>query len=323
MTRYILRRLLQSIPTLFGITIISFLLISAVPGGAAAALVGNNPRLTPTQRDAEVHRLGLDQPVFVQYANWLFHFVQGDFGQSFEGGRPVIDELKERVGATLELGAISLVLGLLIGVPIGIWAAVKQGGMFDNVTRIFAVIINAIPRFWLGLMVILIFGAELHLLPMGSRTADVLVPLTGWADILDRIKHLILPVSILALGDVAAYSRYLRASTLEVSRQDYIRMAQAKGLRPRAVWFTHAARNALIPLATFLGPSITGLLGGAIITETIFSWPGIGQWSFEAVQNYNIPIVMLTVVLGGIATVLGYLLSDVLYVIIDPRIRYS
>jgi len=306
-----------------GITLISFLLISAVPGGAASALVGNNPRLSPAQKQAEIHRMGLDQNVFVQYANWLTHFVVGDFGKSFTGGRPVIAELKERVGATLELGVISLFLGLLIGVPHGIWAAVKQGGVFGNVTRVFAVIINAIPRFWLGLMAILIFGALLHLLPMGSRTSDLLVPLTGWPDFVDRARHLILPVTILALGDVAAYSRYLRASTLEVSRQDYIRMAQAKGLRSRSVWFTHAARNALIPLATFLGPSITGLLGGAIITETIFSWPGIGQWSFEAVQNYNIPIVMLTVVLGGIATVLGFLLSDVLYVLVDPRIRYS
>ena len=323
MTRYILRRLLQAIPTLLGITIISFLLISAVPGGAAAALVGGNPRLNAKQKETEVRRLGLDQPVYVQYVNWLTHFVQGDFGKSFIGGRPVIDELKERIGATLELGGTALIIALLLGVPIGIWSAVQQGGLFDNLGRIFAVIVNAIPRFWLGLMAILIFGAVLHVLPMGSRTADTLEPLTGIDGLIDRIRHLILPVSILALGEIAIFSRYLRASTLEVSRQDYIRMAQAKGLRPRAVWFTHAARNALIPLATFLGPSITGLLGGAIITETIFSWPGLGQWSFQAVQSYNIPIVMLTVVLGGVATVLGYLLSDVLYVIIDPRIRYS
>src|SRR5215475_7593718 len=143
MTRYIIRRLLQAIPTLFGITIISFLLISAVPGGAAAAFVGGNQRLSPSQKTAEIHRLGLDQPVYIQYFSWLSHFLQGDFGASFTGGRPVVDELDERLGATLELGGLALIVSLIIGVPIGIWAAVRQGGLFDNVTRVLAVLISA------------------------------------------------------------------------------------------------------------------------------------------------------------------------------------
>ncbi|HVO44549.1 MAG TPA: ABC transporter permease, partial [Aggregatilineales bacterium] len=168
MTRYVIRRVIQAIPTLLGITFLSFMLISAVPGGAAAAIVGNNPRLNPEQKEAEIHRLGLDQPVIIQYVNWLTHALRGDFGQSFAGHRPVIDELKERVLATLELGGISLIVGLLLGVPIGIWSAVRQGSVFDNASRVLAVIVNAIPRFWLGLVVILIFGSWLHLLPMGG-----------------------------------------------------------------------------------------------------------------------------------------------------------
>jgi peptide/nickel transport system permease protein len=323
MTRYIIRRVLQAIPTLLGITFISFMLISAVPGGAAAAIIGNNPKLTQEQKLSEIHRLGLDQPVMVQYVNWLVHALQLDFGQSFEGHRPVVDELKERIAATLELGITSLLIGLLIGVPVGIWAAVRQGSVFDNVSRVLAVVVSAIPIFWLGLVMILIFGSWLHLLPMGGRTSATLTTLTGVDGLIDRLRHIILPAIILSLGFVAGYSRYMRASTLEVSRQDYIRTAQSKGLTSRVVWFTHAARNALIPLCTFLGPAITGLLGGALITEQIFSWPGIGQWTIQAVNSLDIPVVMITVLIGAVGTVTGYLLSDILYAVVDPRIRYS
>jgi peptide/nickel transport system permease protein len=265
-------------------------------------------------------QLGVDQPWPVQYVKWLGRIAQGDLGRSFTSNRKVLDLIIERSAATVELGGLALLFGVLIGVPIGIWAGVRRGSWFDNITRVAAVVVTSIPIFWLGLMLILIFGAKLNILPMGGRFPT---NLSGDYTLLDRIKHLTLPVFVLAMGNVAVLSRYMRASTLEVSRQDYIRTAQAKGLETRTVWFVHATRNAMIPLATFLGPALVGLLNGAVITETIFSWPGLGRLSVEAVTQRDFPIVMATVLIGAVSTVLGYLLSDIMYAVIDPRIRYN
>jgi peptide/nickel transport system permease protein len=319
MTRYIIRRLIQAIPTLLGITILSYALMAAVPGGPVAALAFG-PKTTPAQRAQLAKQLGVDQPWPVQYVKWLGRTLQGDLGRSFIGNRKVVDLIAERAPATVELGGLALLFGVLIGVPVGIWAAVKQGSFFDNVTRVLAVIVSAIPIFWLGLILILVFGAWLKILPMGGRFPT---NLSGDYTLLDRIKHLTLPVFILAMGNVAVLSRYMRASTLEVSRQDYIRTAQSKGLPDRVVWFVHATRNAMIPLATFLGPALVGLLNGAVITETIFSWPGLGRLTIESLNSLDYPVVMATVLIGAVSTIVGYLLSDVMYAFIDPRIRYS
>jgi peptide/nickel transport system permease protein len=319
MTRFIIRRLIQAIPTLLGITILSYALMAAAPGGPVAAL-SFGPRTTPAQRAQLAKQLGVDEPWHIQYIKWLGRVLQGDLGRSFVGNRKVLDLVMERAPATLELGGLALLFGVLVGVPIGIWAAVKQGSWFDNVTRVLAVFVSAIPIFWLGLILILVFGAWLRVLPMGGRFPT---NLSGAYTVLDRIKHLTLPVFILAMGNVAVLSRYMRASTLEVSRQDYIRTAQSKGLPDRAVWFVHATRNAMIPLATFLGPALVGLLNGAVITETIFSWPGIGRLTIDALNQLDYPVVMATVLIGAVSTILGYLLSDIMYAFIDPRIRYS
>ncbi len=319
MTRYIIRRLIQAIPTLLGITILSYALMAAAPGGPVAALTFG-PKTTASQRAALSKQLGVDDPWPVQYIKWLGRVLQGDLGRSFVGNRKVLDLIGERAPATLELGGLALLFGVLIGVPIGIWAAVKQGSFFDNLTRVLAVIVSAIPIFWLGLIMILVFGAWLKILPMGGRFPT---NLSGSYTLLDRIKHLTMPVFILAMGNVAVLSRYMRASTLEVSRQDYIRTAQSKGLPDRTVWFIHATRNALIPLATFLGPALVGLLNGAVITETIFSWPGLGRLTFDALNQLDYPVVMATVLIGAVSTIVGYLLSDIMYAFIDPRIRYS
>jgi peptide/nickel transport system permease protein len=358
MIKYTLRRLIQAIPTFFGITILSYLLMTAAPGGPVAALTFA-PNVTPAQRERVAAQLGVNDPLPVQYLRWLlgddwmrrdtdgdgiadqalllpldadgdgeaepagqrYGILRGDFGRSYFYKRPVSTMIGERVMATLELGAASLLFGLAIGVPIGILAAVRKAGWFDNVTRVMAVVFNAIPIFWLGLILILIFGSWLHLLPMGSRCSALAIG--GCPPIWGRIEYLILPTFVLATGAIAVYSRYMRASMLDVMSQDYMRTAQAKGLSGRTVWFRHGARNALIPLATFLGPAITGLLSGAAITETIFSWPGLGRFGVEAVRAQDYNVVMAVVIIGATATILGYILSDILYAIIDPRIRFD
>lgn len=358
MIKYILRRLIQAIPTFFGITILSYMLMSAAPGGPAAALTFD-PKLTPQQRERVAARLGVNDPWPIQYFRWLVGddwvlydrnedgiaeepgerrgILRGDFGRSFYQRRAVSDIILERIPATLELGFSALVVGLMVGIPVGIIAAVRRGGWFDTVTRVMAVIFNAIPIFWLGLILILLFGVLLPnwlhtanptlfpsddpILPMGSRCPTTLVG--GCPPIHQRLEFLILPTFVLATGTIAGYSRYMRASMLDVIGQDYIRTAKAKGLSSRNVWFRHGARNALIPLATFLGPAITGLLSGAAITETIFSWPGLGRMAVGAVLQLDYPIVMAVVIVSAIATILGFILSDIMYALIDPRIRFN
>jgi peptide/nickel transport system permease protein len=219
----------------------------------------------------------------------------------------------------LELGISSLVIGATIGVLVGILAAVNHKRLFDHISRIAAVIFDAIPIFWLALILLLFFGSRLGILPLGNRCKPALDD--SCPPIYERLQYLILPTFVLATGLIGAYSRYARASMLDIVSQNFIRTARAKGLSNRAVWFRHGARNALIPIATFLGPAITAVLGGAVITESIFSWPGVGRSIVAAVTQRDFPVVMVVVIYSAIATIVGFLISDVLYVIIDPRIR--
>lgn len=375
MIKYIIRRLVQALPTLLGISILSYLLMLAAPGGPVAALTFA-PNITKDEREALSERLGVDDPAHIQYLRWLIgddwmrwdgdgdgvsdHAVliplygnardqrfrlirdengdnvqeplppgnrkgilRGDFGRSFyQGRRDVLSLVFERVGATLELGIASLLLGLAVGLPIGIFAAVRRGGLFDNITRVTAVIFNALPVFWLGLILIIIFGGNgLSLLPMGNQCAATLSG--DCPPLYQRIEYLILPTFTIATGGIAGFSRFMRASMLDVISQDYMRTARAKGLSSRIVWFKHGARNALIPIATFLGPAITGVLAGAAITETIFAWPGLGRLAVSSVTQQDYPVVMAITMFAAIATILGYILSDIMYALIDPRIRFN
>jgi peptide/nickel transport system permease protein len=358
MTKFILRRFVQAIPTFFGITILSYLLMVGAPGGPVAALTFN-PHMTPQDREAYAARLGVNDPLPIQYLRWLLGddwmrwdtngdgkadhsfilpldadgngvaeepgqrkgILRGDFGVSFFQTRPVLQIIVERIPATFELGITALIVSVAIGVPVGILAAINRGKTFDNASRVMAVLFNAIPSFWLGLILILIFGSRLGLLPMGSQCAATLKG--GCPPIYQRLNYLLLPALVLAAAPIASYSRFMRASMLEAINKDYIRTAQAKGLTARQVWFHHGARNALIPLATFLGLAITGVLSGAAVVETIFSWPGLGRLAVAAVVQQDYPIVMATVILTAIATLLGLILTDVLYGYIDPRIRFS
>lgn len=351
MTRHIIRRIVQSIPTIFGITLLSYLIMSAAPGGPAALLFFNpNPQdENNLARKQFEERYGLNDPWIIQYVTWLtgndwqwwknkydeegnliprylsYGIVRGDFGTSFRQQRPAIQMIGDRVWATLELGIATLMVSLLVGIPIGIMAAIWRGGAFDNVSRILAVVGNAIPNFWLGLLLLLFFGVYLDLdwarggrcdLRANSRGGCGSVPLY------QRMEYLILPTFVLAYGGIANFSRFMRTSMLDTINSDFIRTARAKGLRNRTVWWQHAARNSLIPIATFLGPSIVGVIGGAALTETIFTWPGLGRLLVESVSARDYPVVMASVVIASLLTVVGFIISDVLYAIFDPRIRF-
>lgn len=354
MSRYIIRRLLQAIPTLIGVSLISFFLAKAAPGDPVLNLTFD-PRITEATRETLRKQLGLDQPLVVQYVRWAIGLVlragnaaeeltldntpctylsfinltvcdsgggiiRGDLGTSIATKQPVWQRIIERLPATLELTTTSLIVGLLLGIPLGVLSGVRQGSFFDNSVRFLAVIGNAVPVFWMGLMLIFVFGVYLNWLPTGGRQT---VSLNSEFDLFDRLRHLLLPVFVLAIGDIAVLSRFLRAETLEVLHTDYIRTAKAKGLAPGRVWFVHATRNALIPLVTILGPAIAGLIGGALVTETIFSWPGMGRLTFEAAIQRDYPLVLGAVMIASALVILGNLLSDILYGVVDPRVRLS
>lgn len=361
MTRHIIRRLIQAIPTLFGVTLLSFLIMSAAPGGPLTFLAFSDPQnMPPEEMERQAALYGLDAPWFVQYARWLLGtdivpvpgaeeiaaeqdtesarrasevrgcsiqvterkgILRGDFGCSYRLRRPVLDVIGDRLPASLELGVATLLVTLIVGVPIGLLAAINRGGWFDNFTRVFAVVGNAVPNFWMGLILLLVFAFSLEIFPNGGRC-----PRTregcGAIPVYERLEYMVLPVFVLSLGGVAGYSRYMRTSMLETINSDYVRTARAKGLTSRMVWMRHAARNALIPLATFLGPAIVGVIGGAVITETIFSWPGLGQLFIGAVGDRDYPVIMASVVISALLTIVAYIISDVLYALFDPRIRY-
>ena len=328
MTTYIVRRLLQAIPTIIGVTLISFIIMQAAPGDPVQLLTFN-PSATAEDRARLAHELCLDRSLPEQYLIWLFGdlrgectmrgLIRGDFGTSFYDRRPALEMIAERLPATLELTATALVIGVVIGLTVGVLSAVKRGSLFDNLARFFSVVFDAIPSFWLGLILIMYFAVQLHWLPVGGRLPLNVENVT----LADRLRHLAMPALVLAVTWIALMSRYMRAETLEVIRQDYIRTAKAKGVSQTGVYFYHAARNALIPIATILGPAITGLVAGAVVIERIFSWPGLGRLTIDAVSARDYPIVMASVIIGSTLVIFGNLLSDILLVLVDPRIRFN
>ena len=328
MTAYLIRRFLQAIPTILGVTLISFLLMQAAPGDPVQILTFS-PGAKPEDRERLAVSLCLDRSIAEQYVIWLIGdlrgvcdskgMLRGDFGDSFFEKRPVLDMYFERIPATLSLTFYALLLGGIFGLIVGVLSAILRGSLFDNVARFFSVVFDAIPAFWFGLLLIMYFSVNLGWLPVGGQ-----YPITTQdPSIVDRIRHLILPTIVLGVTWVALMSRFMRAETLEVLRQDYVRTARAKGLPRRKVYFKHAARNALIPIVTILGPAITNLVGGAVVVERIFSWPGIGRMTLDAVSQRDYPVVMASVIITAILVILGNLISDVLLVIVDPRIRLN
>jgi peptide/nickel transport system permease protein len=323
MATYLLRRLLQSILTLLVISMILFGLISSVPGGIMSAYQ-ENPDFTAEDLARLEAKYGLNDPVPVRYLKWLGNTLQGDFGNSFISKRPALEEIGDRLPNTMLLMGVMLIVTLLIAIPLGIISAIKQYTWFDHITTTLAFAGQSLPVFWFGLLLIIIFSVTLKgadgkpLLP-GSGMYTLGAPFS----LIDRIEHLILPVTMLAFVSAAGYMRYLRSSMLDVINEDYVRTARAKGARERIVIFKHAMRNALIPLVTLIGLDLPSLFGGALFTETIFAWPGIGRLYFTAALKTDYPVVMAVLIIYSALIILSSLLVDVIYAILDPRIRLS
>lgn len=334
MTSYIARRLLAILPVLLGISIIVFLIMHLIPGDPVLVMLGE--KASPERAEELRRALGLYDPLHVQYGRFLLRALQGDLGRSIRTQEMVTREIAVRFPATLELTICALLLAVLAGVLLGVIAAVRQYSIWDNLSMVVAVAGVSMPVFWLGLMLIFLFGVALEWLPISGRlSVDVhLTRITGLhlldalltrngAAFWDALRHLVLPSVALGAIQMALIARMTRSSMLEVIRQDYIRTARSKGLAERVVIYKHALKNALIPVVTVVGLTVGRLLGGAVLTETIFSWPGLGKFAVDAIYARDYPQVQGVVLLIATGFVLVNLLVDVIYVFLDPRIRYQ
>ncbi|GAB3937130.1 oligopeptide ABC transporter permease AppB [Kribbella albertanoniae] len=316
MGSYLIRRLLIGIPVLIGVTLINFLIINLAPGSPADLY------LTPTSTSADVVRveaeLGLDQPIFVQYFHWLVRLFHGDLGVSFQNRAPVTELLAERLGPTLLLMGTSLVVAYLIAVPIGILAARKKNSPTDYTVVGAAFLGISVPHFFLGLVLIYVFALELGWLPTGN-----MITLGRGGGFADRVNHLILPVAVLATATAANMTRYVRSSMIDAFGQDYIRTAKAKGLGLSTITNKHALRNALIPVVTVIGIDLSALIGGAIVTEQIFQWPGIGLLTIQSIGARDYSVLMGINLIAAVAVFGANLLTDIAYAVVDPRVAYA
>jgi len=317
-TIYFIKRVLQAIPLLFIISIISFILMVAAPGDPADAY--RNPELGASQDlSGVIKHLGLDQPYHIQYLKWLKALVlEGNLGYSFQDGRPVLEKIVERIPATLTLMGTAILLAFIIGIPMGIYAAVKKNSLFDYFALIYSNLGYSVPSFWIALMALLVFSLKLDIFPMGGMRENY-----DSFDLMDRLHHLALPALVYAFGVTATKTRFMRSSLLEVIQQDYVRTARAKGLSEKKVILKHALRNALLPIITLLGFQLPALFGGALFIEQVFAWPGMGRLAIEAIYVRDYQVIMGTTMIGAIMVVLGNLIADILYAVVDPRIQYS
>ena len=320
MARFVLHRLLQMVLLLLGVTVLTFAIVTLVPGSPVAHLA-LNPRLRPETLERIEQHLGLDKPWPVRYATWLGDVLRGDLGFSLANGTPVADRILTVLPNTLLLTGTALAFALLCAVPLGIAAAARRNTWFDRVVTVGSVATFALPIFWLGLLLILIFAVKfrewgLPALPVG-KTHD----LRGDANLLDRLKHLVLPAATLGLVQLAGWTRYVRSATLEALHQEYVVAARAKGLSERDVLLRHAFRSALLPLVTLVGLAIPELFAGAVVTETLFAWNGLGRLTVQAAQGNDHTLVMGTVLMLAALTMLANLAADVAYALLDPRTR--
>jgi len=315
MQQYILRRLLILIPLLLAVSILTFIMVHLVPGDPIVTRFGLEMRnMEPERLEAIREELGLNDPLPMQYLRYLSNLLRGDLGRSLTTRAPVSKEILSRLPATIQLTVASMLVVLLIAVPLGIVSAVKRGSLVDNLCMGGALLGVSMPSFWFGIMLMLLFALKLNLLPSGGRGDGTLV---------GTLKALIMPALTLGTGMMGLVARLTRSSMLEVLGYDYMRTATAKGLASRVVLIRHGLRNALIPVVTVVGVQFASLLGGAVITETIFSWPGIGRLAVNAISRRNYPVIMGTVLVFSVTFVLANLLVDILYTLIDPRIRYD
>jgi peptide/nickel transport system permease protein len=314
---YVGKRLLQAVPLLIGVSIIGFALMHLAPGGPLAVYT-----LNPTITSQDIERikiiLGLDQPVHIQYLKWAIGMFTGNWGFTFFGGRPVLLVIVERLPATLLLMGTALSLAVLLGVSVGIIGAVRRYSIFDYLATTGALVALSFPTFWFGLMAIFIFAVHLGWLPSGG-----MYELGAESNVIDLLRHLVLPALVLALVITATYSRYARSAFLEVLHQDFMRTARAKGLRPHERLLRHAFPNALKPLIALLGTDLPALFSGALVTESIFGWPGMGRLFVDALTMKEYPILMGLIMFTAFFVIIGNLVADVLIALLDPRVRLS
>ena len=320
MTKYVIQRILVSIPIFFAITFLVYGLYALAPGDPLVNIVGEDNLMRMTQEQIERMRTqyGLDQPIHIRYYHWIRKALQGDLGYPLMGKGTVVDNLKERIPPTLLLMGTSLLFAIAFGIPMGIIMALKQYSFVDHVLTIFAFANLSVPSFFVGLGFIYIFALKLDLLPVyGMQTIGEPFSLA------DRLLHLIMPTVILGVFHAGVWARYTRSSVLEVMLSDYVTVARAKGLRERVVVGRHILRNALLPVVTMVGLSLPQVLGGAIIVETIFQWPGMGMLSYRSTITRDYPMIMGVLLVSATMILLSNLLTDILYAVIDPRIRYD
>ncbi|OIJ16246.1 diguanylate cyclase [Anaerobacillus arseniciselenatis] len=315
MTTYIIRRLIMMIPILFGISVISFAIMYAAPG--KPTVMDLDPDISVEAREAQMERLGLNDPPHIQYINWMSNVVKGDFGTSFTKKQPVRDMIADRLPNTLILMIFSTILAIIVAIPFGVLSATKQYSKLDYGVTMTSFLGLATPNFWLGLMLIMLFSVQLGWTPVGGVST-----LGADFSLLDRLHHLILPAIVLATADMAGLTRYTRSSMLEVVKQDYIRTARAKGFRESTVIYKHGLRNGLIPIITIFGLMLPTFIGGSVIVEQLFSWPGIGKLFIDATFERDYPVIMAITMFGAVLTVIGNLIADILYAVLDPRIEY-
>lgn len=305
MIQFIVRRLLWALVVLFGLSIIIFVITYIIPADPVHMIAG--PRASPEALEAVRRDLELDQPLLVQYGRYLSNILQGDLGQSWRTKREVSQILLERLPATALLALGGIVVQLLIGLPVGLLSAVKQGGWIDRVGMLFSLLFVAVPGFWLGLILLYLFAYKLPIFPLGGY---------------GRLSHLFLPAFTLGIAGAAWYARLFRSTVLDTLNADYVRTARAKGLQNRAVLLRHVVRNSLIPVITMLGMDLGTFLGGVVVVEAVYGWPGLGLQAWQALRNLDIPVILGTVLFAGTVMILLNLMIDLSYSLIDPRIRY-
>jgi peptide/nickel transport system permease protein len=317
MGTYIFRRLLQMAPLMVGISIVVFTLIQAAPGGPEAALLSSGRFVDPSVVEAYRVKLGVDQPIPVQYARWAITALQGDLGVSYSTTRPVLHMIAERLPATLELMGSAFLLAALLATLIGLASALRPHSWIDLLGTGASFVGIAMPVFWLGLLLQLVFAVELGWLPVsGTHTV-------GTSSLGDHLAHLVLPAIVLASRYVASWSRYFRASLITALESDYVRTARAQGLKETRVLFVHAVRNALVPVVSAMALGLADLVSGAVITETVFAWPGIGRLFVQAMFARDYPVLMGILLMGSLTVIILNLVADVVYGLLDPRIRYE
>jgi peptide/nickel transport system permease protein len=319
MVSFFLKKLFQLFITLIGISIISWVVITQAPGSPIALTM--DPKVSPVIIEQMMKNYDLDKPIYQQYSLWLKKLFTGKL-YSFKDGRPVMEKISERIWNTLLLNLVATIIIFSLAIPLGIFSAKRQYSFLDNLGTFGAYLGISAPGFWLAYLLIL-GTVELFGYPVLGMRSFVTEDFTTTEIVMDRIWHLMLPSIILAIGGIAGLSRYTRSSMLEVVRQDYVRTAKAKGLSEETVYYKHALRNALLPIITIFGFLIPDLIGGSIIMETVFAWPGIGRLSYQAVLARDYPVVMTILTISAVLTLIGNFIADILYGIADPRIRYQ